>query len=102
MRRSGLDRYELVIALHLPSPKGHKTVPIARYGSQISDVKLIKDRAGPLAAGKRRQRRPTVGHGRHPEVRAAFGAPRRMLFRGDVLVAILRGTQERAPQDDAN
>jgi hypothetical protein len=36
---------------------------------------------------------------RHPEVRAAFGAPRRMLF-STARAAILRGAQERAPQDD--
>jgi hypothetical protein len=36
---------------------------------------------------------------RHPEVRADFGAPRRMMF-SSVLAAILRGAQERAPQDD--
>jgi hypothetical protein len=36
---------------------------------------------------------------RHPEVRADFGAPRRMLFIS-VLAAILRGSQELAPQDD--
>ncbi len=36
---------------------------------------------------------------RHPEVRAGFGAPRRMVFSA-VLAAILRGAQVRAPQDD--
>jgi hypothetical protein len=38
---------------------------------------------------------------RHPEVRAVFGAPRRMLF-SVVLAAILRGSQELAPQDDVS
>jgi hypothetical protein len=40
-------------------------------------------------------------HSRHPEVRAVFGAPRRMLFKV-VLAAILQGARGRAPQDDGS
>jgi hypothetical protein len=40
-----------------------------------------------------------VHNQRHPEARAIFGAPRRMVFSA-VLAAILRGSQELAPQDD--
>ena len=43
--------------------------------------------------------RTRVYLGRHPEVRAIFGAPRRMVFSA-VRAAILRGSQELAPQDD--
>jgi hypothetical protein len=53
--------------------------------SQISDLPL----------GSRRW------HSRHPEVRAVFGAPRRMQFIR-VLAAILRGAPGRASQDDGN
>jgi hypothetical protein len=42
----------------------------------------------------------SAAHHRHPEVRAVFGEPRRMVV-GAILAAILRGSQELAPQDDA-
>ena len=38
---------------------------------------------------------------RHPEVLAVFGEPRRMVFSA-VRAAILRGSQELAPQDDGS
>ncbi len=38
---------------------------------------------------------------RHPEERAVFGEPRRMVF-STVRAAILRGSQELAPQDDGS
>jgi hypothetical protein len=48
------------------------------------------------------RRRKEVARGlvlRHPEVPAGFGGPRRMVF-SSLRAAILRGSQELAPQDD--
>ncbi len=57
-----------------------------------------------IRADRNRHRLPAAGagliRGRHPEVLAVFGEPRRMT--GSVSAAILRGAQERAPTGERN